>query len=90
MSDVRGWFTLEAGIAVRGQLRREVEGEAWRRGLDIETKESKGLLESVYRFTVRGESAAVRRFIGDVSEWLADLVVDESANSSCCLDGGET
>lgn len=31
-----GWFTVEAGALIRGQVRREIESAAWNRGLDID------------------------------------------------------
>jgi uncharacterized protein YhdP len=68
----RGWFTLEAGALIRGQVRRELEKAAWERGLDIKTDESKGFFESVYRFTVTGESKAVVAFINDSERWFKE------------------
>lgn len=70
----KGWFTCEVGALIRGQVRREIEGGAWGRGLDIETQESKGLLESVYRFTVHGESAVVAAFMSDIEHWFKENV----------------
>jgi hypothetical protein len=67
-----GWFTVVAGIG-RGQLRREIEKGAWSHGLEIKTDESKGFLESVYRFTVTGDSGQVRTFLAVVSEWLEGI-----------------
>lgn len=67
-----GWFTIEAGAWVRGQIRREIEGGAWNRGLEVRTDESKGLLESTYRFTISGESGKVQRFIAECIQWAKD------------------
>ncbi len=62
-------FTVEVGALIRGRIRREIEGEAWRRGLEIRVRESKGMLESVYQFTVSGDSMGVRRFVRDIRAW---------------------
>ena len=63
-------------MVIRGQVRREIETEAWRRGLEIETAESKSWIESTYRFTVRGPAEGVRRFVLDCDRWAKELETD--------------
>lgn len=63
-------FTISAGAVVRGRIRREIESAAWRNGLDVRTDESKGLLESVYRFTITGQSHDVTAFVSTAEQWM--------------------
>lgn len=62
-------FTVEAGMAIRGQVRRAIEQAAWDAKLNIDVIESKGFFESLYRFTVSGPPEDVRRFLRAVDRW---------------------
>jgi hypothetical protein len=66
-------FQVGVGALIRGRVRSEIEGEAWARGLEVETRETKGLLDSIYRFKVSGESDAVVRFQRDITRWLEEI-----------------
>ena len=66
-------FQVEVGALIRGRVRSEIEGEAWARGLEIETRETKGILDSIYRFKVSGESQAVVKFQHDIARWLKEI-----------------
>lgn len=67
-----GTFTITAGAWVRGQVRREIERAAWRSGLEIRADESKGFVESVYRFTVTGDDSGVSSFLVAAMNWAKD------------------
>lgn len=69
MSAITSSFTVEAGMAIRGQARRAIESAAWEAGLEIDTIESKGFFESLYRFTVTGDASTVRAFLRSVDSW---------------------
>jgi hypothetical protein len=64
-------LTTTAGMAIRGQLKREITKAAWRYGLEVHVEEAKGLLESTYRFTFRGTNA--RRFASVCKRWIDSL-----------------
>ena len=68
-------FTIEVGAFIRGQIRREIEKAAWSCGLEIETQESKGFFESVYKFTVRGNAKVVKSFMRDAEVWMSKIAV---------------
>ena len=53
-------FTLRAGVAVRGSARRAIEEYCANNDIEIRVSESKGLLGSLYTFSVSGRGSDIR------------------------------
>ena len=69
----RLYYPIEAGLTVRGQVKRNILGAAHTYGLRVAVKEDKGLLESLYRFTFVGPEAPVRAFHAALQTWAKDV-----------------
>lgn len=54
-------ISIEAGVLVRGNVKKEIEKAAFKLGLECEVFEDKGLLDSEYIFRVKGPEENVRR-----------------------------
>ena len=62
-------FSVEAGIVVRGQVKRAINSYLFTRGLEFEVKEDKGWLESMFYYTVRGDSVKLEQVKKDLTNW---------------------
>jgi len=62
-------FTMEAGILMRGALRRELEKYCFTRNLDLDLKESKGWFESAFLVTIKGPANLGARVRMDMKQW---------------------
>lgn len=56
-------FSVEAGVAVRGSIKRAIMALAHSLPIEIAVREEKGFLESVYLFTVTGPEIVVQEFV---------------------------
>lgn len=59
-SGTKTTFTLRAGVAIRGSARRAVEEYCANNNIEIRVSESKGMLESLYTFSVSGRESDIR------------------------------
>lgn len=66
-------FPITAGVLVRGQVIAKIKHAAFLRGLKIDVEEDKGLLESTYKVTVRGEESELKGFKKIIEGWLGDI-----------------
>lgn len=66
-------LTFEAGMIVRGQIKRELTRAAWEAGLSIEIEEERGFFVSVMRFRVSGDGRRLIAFKAAVEQWAAKL-----------------
>lgn len=62
-------YPVEAGLVVRGQVRRAILAHAHTYGLQIQLQEDWGLLESLFRFTFIGPETAILSFQRDLQNW---------------------
>lgn len=58
---------VEAGLAVRGGIKRLIMATAWQHDLTCSVEEDKGLLESLYMFTIEGDSCDVRALMREMA-----------------------
>jgi len=70
-------FQVRAGALIRGRVRREIESAAWAWGIDLETREVKGFLESLYLFRITSTAdrsgADLQRFHEAVSHRVKEI-----------------
>jgi len=62
-------FLITAGVLVRGPVIAKIKHAAFLRGLELSVEEDKGLLESTYRVTVKGEEGEVKGFKKFIEAW---------------------
>jgi len=62
-------FTMEAGILMRGALRREIEKYCFMRNFDLDLKESKGWFESAFLVTIKGPAKFGAQVKKDMEQW---------------------
>jgi len=70
---IKFWFV--AGLVIRGQIKRRVIEMCLEHGLSYEVVEDKGLLESMYIFTVRGPQNMLVNFnteLRSLIKWIED------------------
>lgn len=53
-------ITVEAGVAIRGEIKRSILGFCATHGLTLEVQEDKGLLESLYIFRIKGDAVKAK------------------------------
>lgn len=63
-------FPLTAGLAVRGQVRRELRSSAALWGLTLSLQEDKGFLESLFIVTVTGPQSVVEAYLVAIQQWV--------------------
>ena len=66
-------FTVEAGVLMRGTLRRELEKYCFMRNLDLDLKESKGWFESAFLVTIKGPAKLGIQVREDMERWRTQL-----------------
>ena len=64
-------FSLAVGALVRREVIKKIKDVAFQMDLKINVEEDKGLVESTYRITVRGEYDAVKTFKAVIDGWIS-------------------
>jgi hypothetical protein len=62
-------YPVEAGMLIRGRVKRTVLGLCAAHSVNVRVTESFGLLESLYIFHMSGDRGAIGRVIRQIKEW---------------------
>ncbi len=66
-------FPLSAGVLVRGDAKRHVIMALVARGLEYTVEEHKGMLESLYIFSITGRWSQIQEFSAAIRDWTQRL-----------------
>ncbi|KPJ54988.1 hypothetical protein AMJ47_02935 [Parcubacteria bacterium DG_72] len=67
---IRARFVLELGRAIKSSIVSKIKNEAFMRGLDLTTEESKGILACTVRFELNGKQEAIDQMLTELQEYL--------------------
>lgn len=66
-------FSLEAGLVVRGAIKRGLKRAAFKYDVGLDIDEQRGWFESVLLCRASGDIDNIKRFMLSIDKWISDI-----------------